>query len=344
MEAERLMESIITAAQEGQHLMLRATRTGIRETAGDRFLIVPVPYRKEFILIYYGELGQDDDEYYAAESSRLEYGGFIFTRTKRWYDYHHYMLQCLIDGDFDKISGEQKRTVWTRKCEELFRQRITEHFLNSEDKKKPYNLYDYTMDDVFSLIVSQVNVAEMTLYDLTKSCNFNISERINEFRYLEDVDGYVDELVIRNYESNIGRIRQKQVILCQMKKDYEKLKKDTSHPIWKKAEIARVIPVEANKVNVTFKIGSCTITEKMRVEPLISGTKTELTGRDIPPNVSAILKALYTGSETEIVKLNAIETISYRNEVLYCKRDFMKKLGKGQGAQEQNEEEACYEM
>lgn len=168
----------------------------------------------------------------------------------------------------------------------------------------------------------------MKLYDLTKSCNFDISEKINEFRYLEDANDYVNELVVKNYDSNKKQLRQKQAILCQMKEDYEKLKRNISHPIWKKAEMVRVIPDVATKVSVTFKIGGCLITEKVKTELLTHGVKMELTGRDLPPNVSAILKASHTGAEAEFIKFSAIETISYRNENLYCRRDYAKKLEK----------------
>lgn len=133
MKAEHLVDCIIKTAQKGHNLMLRATKGGTANMMGDRFLLVPVPYRKEFILVYYGKFGQNDEDYYVTEGNRLEYGGFIFTRTKHWYDYPYYMLNCLTDGVFQGITGTQGRTARTKECEELFRLRITEHFLNSED-------------------------------------------------------------------------------------------------------------------------------------------------------------------------------------------------------------------
>lgn len=343
MEAMQLVESVIKAAQDEHTLMLRATKSTAANTMGDRLRLVPVLYRKVFILVYYGEFGQNDDEFSVVEGGQLKYGGFIFMRTKQWYDSCYYMLSRLTDGDFQGIVGTQGRTAWTKECEDLFRQRITEYFLNSEDSKKPYNPSGYRIDSVFSLIVSHVNVAEMTLYDLTKSCNFDISEKINEFRYLEDANDYVNKLVVKSYDFNKKQLRQKQAILCQMKEDYEKLKKNISHPIWKKEEMARVIPDVATKVNVTFKIGGCLITEKVKTALLTCGEKTELTGHDLPLNVSAILKASHTGAEAEFIEFSAIEIISYRNETLYCKRDFARRLEK-QNLPPKKEEDTSHDM
>lgn len=344
MRAEQLMESVITAAQEGRNLMVRAVKHGVATEEGERFLLVPIPYRKDFILVYYGEQGQDDDDFYAAEGSRLEYGGFIFTRNKRWYDYRYYVLSCLTGDDFKGIVSAQGRTSLTTECEKLFGQRITEYFLNSEDAKKPYNLSGYNINDVLSLIVSNANVSEMTLFDLTKSYNFIIPEKINEFCCLEDLDGYISELVEKSYDVNKTKLRHAQVILHQMKKDYKKLQKNTQHPIWKKAEMVRVIPNQTVKVSVTFKIGSCFITEKMKAEPLVSGINTELIGRDLPPNVCAILKASYNGTEGVSISLEAIESISFRKEILYCKRDFMKELEKRQNTLIPNKEDSGNDM
>lgn len=326
MKAEQLMEAVIASAQEGRNLTVRAVKRGVATAEGERFLLVPVPYRKDFILVYYGERGLDDDEFYGAEDSRLEYGGFIFTRNKKWYDYRRYVLSCLTGGDFEGIVSEQGRTSLEQECKKLFNYHITEHFLSSDDAKKPYNLSNYDTNDVLSLIVAGTDVSEMTLYELAleKSCDFRLPERINEYRYLEDQDGYAMELVERGYEANRAKLRHMNVTLEQMKKDYEKLKRNIQHPIWKKAELARVIPNSKSKVSVTFKIGSCLITEKMKAEPLVCDADTKLMERDLPPSVRAVFQASCKDSEDRFLTLEAIETVSHRKVIIYSKQEFMK--------------------
>lgn len=340
MNAEQLMDAVIAAAKERQNLTVRAVRGGTATGEGDRFLLVPVSYRKEFILIYYGELGLDDDEFYGAENSRLEYGGFIFTRNRKWYDYRPYVLNCLIDDDFHEIVSGQGRASLERECQTLFNQNITEYFLHSDDAKKPYNLSNYNKNDVFKLIVAGTDVAGMTLYELAqaKSCEFKLPERINEYRYLEDPDGYMMELVEKGYNGNKEKLRHMKVTLEQIIKDYWKLKKNIQHPIWKKAELVRVIPNPKSKIVVTFKIGNCTIIEKMKAEPLVGGPRhlldhddidTVLMEKDLPSNVKAVVQVSRKDLKDGCLTLDAIETVSYRKETIYSKQEFMKKLEEG---------------
>lgn len=328
MKAEQLMEAVITAAQEGRTLTVRAVKRGIATEEGERFFLAPVQYRKEFILVYYGEHGLDDDDLYGAEHSQLEYGGFIFTRNLKWYDYRYYMLNCLTGGDFKEIVSEVGIASLVEECKTLFNRHITEYFLNSCDAKNPYNLSDYDKDGVLSLIVSGADVAEMTLYELVqaKSCEFKLPERINEYRYLEDPEGYTMELVKEGYDANRTMLRYMKTILEQMKKDYGKLKRNIQHPIWKKAELVRVIPNSKSKVSVTFKISNCLITEKMKAEPLVRGADTKLTEHDLPPNVRAVFQASRKDSEDKFLSLEAIETVSHRKEIIYSKLEFIKKL------------------
>lgn len=331
MKAEQLMEAVIAAAQEGHNLTVRAAKRGVATGEGDRFLLVPVPYRKEFILVYYGERGLDDDEFYGAEESQLEYGGFVFTRTRKWYDYRYYMLNCLTDGDFKGIVSERECASLNQECKTLFNHHITEYFLNSDDAKKPYNLSNYDMNIVLSLIVAGTDVSKMTLYELVlaKSCEFKLPESINKYRYLEDRDGYVMELVERGYDANRACLRHLKVTLEQIKKDYGKLKRNLQHPIWKKAELVRAIPNPKSKISVTYKIGSCLITEKMKAEPLARDADTKLKERDLPPHVRAVFQASCKDSKDGFLPLDAIETVSYQKEIIYSKQEFMKKLEEG---------------
>lgn len=337
MKAERLMEALIANAQEGRNLTVRAVKRGVAVEKGARFLLVPVPYRKKFILVYCGERGLNDDELYGAEDSWLEYSGFIFTGNMRWYDYRPYVLNCLTGGDFEGIVCEQRHTSLEQECKKLFDYRITEHFLSSDDAKKPYNLSNYDINDVLSLIVAGTDVSEMTLYELAlkKSCDFRLPESINKYRYLEDQDGYVMELVERGYDANRTKLRYMNVTLKQMKKDYKKLKRNIQHPIWKKAELARVIPDPKSKVSVTFKIGDCLVTEKMKAEPLVYDADTKLMERDLPPSVRAVFQASRKDSKDEFLTFEAIETVSYWKRIIYSKQEFMKKLEEGQSAFDQ---------
>ena len=350
MKAEQLMEAIIANAQEGRNLTVRAVRSGTATKEGDRFLLVPVPYRNEFILLYYGELGLNDDELYGAENSCLEYGGFIFTRNRKWYDYRYCVLNCLTDDDFHEIVSEQGCASLDKECKTLFNQRITEYFLNSDDAKKPYNLSNYHKNDVFKLIVAGTDVAEMTLYELVqaKSCEFKLPERINEYRYLEDQDEYMMELVEKGYNANKEKLRHMKVTLEQIIKDYWKLRKNIQHPIWKRAELVRVIPNPKSKIIVTFKIGNCIITEKMKAEPLVGeprhlldhdDAETELMEKDLPSNVKAVVQASRKNLKDGCLTLDAIETVSYRKETIYSKQEFMKKLEEGNFPFAQKKEE-----
>lgn len=70
MKAEKLMESIITAAKEGRHMTVYLKGANHSVSDGERVLLVPVLYRKEFILIYYGDYGRNDDDYIASEGDR----------------------------------------------------------------------------------------------------------------------------------------------------------------------------------------------------------------------------------------------------------------------------------
>lgn len=76
---------------------------------------------------------------------------------------------------------------------------------------------------------------------------------------------------------------------------------------------------------MTFKIGSCIITEKMKAEPLVRGIDTKLTEYDLSPNIRAVLLASTKDSEGKFLTIDAIETVSLRKEIIYSKQEFMKK-------------------
>lgn len=148
------------------------------------------------------------------------------------------MIGRLTGYEFETITSS--RCSVENDCERLFIQRLIEYFLQSDDAKKPYNLSNYNSDNVLSLIVSNTDVSEITLHDFMASNNqyqFKTLKGINVYRYLEDPDGYITALVEENYEANKTMLRHAQVILNQVKKDYEKLKRNIQHPIWKKAEM-----------------------------------------------------------------------------------------------------------
>lgn len=328
MEKRELLNNLIKASQTTMTFF--AEPEDREEMWKSAFHFVCRPYRDQFVLIYQKELREakpSASEYYLNDiagdyKEGYKYSGFIHTKTEIWYDSPLATLRM-----FDPVCDYSKAGDIRRLEKEFvaaYKDCLVEKFLQTNPEAESSIDSDSIRYQLHKYILQEIHIPDLTLRDEVEIWKYPPVPDL--FEYLLSPESYVEGIADAMLKKKAKELLHENSRLLKMKSEYKKLQKNRSHPVWFKAEIIRSLPKDAKRVQATFQLDNCTITDTLKAGDISDTTNLHLSGSDLPPKVVAVMNALM-GSHTEkVLKYSTISQIQYRGKVIYDKAAFMKRI------------------
>ncbi len=328
MKIENLLSELIRVSQTNKTVTAEPVKE--ENLWKSIFHFVSLPYKDQFVLIYQKEVREAKpaaSEYYlngiaGDYKDGYEYSGFIHMKTGIWYEADLSVLRAL-DPAHDSTMISDIRSL-ENKFITAYKDRLVEKFLQANHTLESRINSDSVRCQLYKYIQQGVDIPNLTLRDEVEA--WKNPPAPNLFDYLLSSESYVEGIVDSMLKRKTEELIYENSKITKIKSEYKKLLKNRSHPIWFKAEIIRSLPRDAKKVQATFQLDNCTVTDTLKAGDILDTTSLYLSGSDLPPKVIAVMKALTNGADERSLKYSAINQIQYRGKVIYNKADFMKQV------------------